>query len=109
MKYEIIGDTSIIIDLHNGYSILAMSRWNKEERLYNTTLYIKKNDIDRFDLRKSNYICCYCKEGIFNGDEFIVNSEGEYLHRDCIFSYDFLVNWLGYDFNEMGKEGYYDS
>ena len=24
MKYEIIGDTSIIIDLHNGYSILAM-------------------------------------------------------------------------------------
>lgn len=50
MKYEIIGDISIIIDLHNGYSILAMSRWNKEERLYNTTLYIKKNDIDRFDL-----------------------------------------------------------
>lgn len=50
MKYEIIGDTSIIIDLHNGYLILAMSRWNKEERLYNTTLYIKKNDIDRFDL-----------------------------------------------------------
>lgn len=50
MKYEIIGDTSITIDLHNGYSILAMSRWDKEERLYNTTLYIKKNDIDRFDL-----------------------------------------------------------
>ena len=30
MKYEIIGDTSIIIDLHNGYSIHAMSRWNKD-------------------------------------------------------------------------------
>lgn len=50
MKYEIIGDTSIIIDLHNGYSILAMSRWNKEYKLYDTALYIKKNDIDRFDL-----------------------------------------------------------
>lgn len=50
MKYEIIGDTSITIDLHNGYSILAMSRWNKEERLYNTTLFIKKNEIDRYDL-----------------------------------------------------------
>lgn len=50
MKYEIIGDTSIIIDLHNGYSILAMGRWNKEYKLYDTTLYIKKNDIDRFDL-----------------------------------------------------------
>lgn len=50
MRYEIIADTSIVVDLHNGYSILAMSRWDKEERLYNTTLYIKKNDIDRFDL-----------------------------------------------------------
>ena len=50
MKYEIIGNTSIIIDLHNGYSILAMSRSNKEDKLYDTTLYIKKNDIDRFDL-----------------------------------------------------------
>lgn len=50
MKYEIIGDTSIIIDLHNGYSIFVMGRWNKEYKLYDTTLYIKKNDIDRFDL-----------------------------------------------------------
>lgn len=33
MKYEIIGDTSIIIDLHNGYSILAMSRWNKRRKI----------------------------------------------------------------------------
>lgn len=49
MRYEIIADTTITIDLHNGYSILAMSRWNKEERLYNTTLYIKKNEIDRYD------------------------------------------------------------
>ena len=31
MKYEIIGDTSIIIDLHNGYSILAMSRIKKKD------------------------------------------------------------------------------
>lgn len=50
MRYEIIADTAITVDMNNGYSILAMSRWNKEERLYNTTLYIKKNDIDRFDL-----------------------------------------------------------
>ena len=50
MRYEIIADTSIVVDLHNGYSILAMSRWDKEERLYNTTLFIKKNEIDRYDL-----------------------------------------------------------
>lgn len=50
MRYKIIADTSIIVDLHNGYSILAMSRWDKEERLYNATLFIKKNEIDRYDL-----------------------------------------------------------
>lgn len=50
MRYEIIADTSIVVDLHNGYSILAMSRWDKEKRLYNTTLFIKKNEIDRYDL-----------------------------------------------------------
>jgi hypothetical protein len=50
MRHKIIADTAITIDLHNGYSILAMSRWNREKELYTTTFYIKDNDIDRFDL-----------------------------------------------------------
>lgn len=59
--------------------------------------------------RQSNYICCYCKEGIFNGEEFLKNSDGEYIHRDCIPGIDYLIDWLGYEVNEMGKDGYYDS
>ena len=37
------------------------------------------------------------------------NSDGEYIHRDCIPGIDFLIDWLGYEVHEMGKNGYYDS
>ena len=50
MRYDIIADTAITVGMNNGYSILAISRWNKEKSLYNTTLFIKDNSIDRFDL-----------------------------------------------------------
>lgn len=33
MRYEIIADTSIVVDLHNGYSILAMSRWGQRRKI----------------------------------------------------------------------------
>lgn len=59
--------------------------------------------------RKSNYICCYCKDSIFNGEEFLRNSEGLYIHRDCIPNIDYVIDWFGYEVNEMGKEGYYDN
>lgn len=39
MRYEIIADTAITVDMNNGYSILAMSRWNKE-RVYMILLYL---------------------------------------------------------------------
>lgn len=50
MRYEIIADTAITVDMNNGYSILAMSRWNKEKSLYDTTLFIKNNSVDGFNL-----------------------------------------------------------
>jgi hypothetical protein len=50
MRYKIVADTGITVDLCNGYSILALSRWSKEKKLYTTTFFIKDNDIDRFDM-----------------------------------------------------------
>lgn len=50
MRYEIIADTAITVDMNNGYSILAMSKWNKEKSLYDTTLFIKNNSVDGFNL-----------------------------------------------------------
>ena len=46
LKYERINNSndSISIDLDNGYSVIAMSGYNKEEEKYITTLFIKDNE-----------------------------------------------------------------
>lgn len=50
---------------------------------------------------KSNYICCECKEGIYSGESYIENCNGEYIHVDCIPSSVWLVSWLGHEIKEM--------
>ena len=57
---------------------------------------------------KSNYICCYCKDGIYPDEEYISNIEGEYIHRDCIPGIDFLIDWLGYEIKYMKENEAYD-
>lgn len=41
-------DNVIIIDLHNGYSIIAI--WSQNEQEFSVTLHLKENSIDRWDL-----------------------------------------------------------
>lgn len=55
----------------------------------------------------SNYRCCYCSENIVDGEEYIKNYDGEYIHRDCIPCTDYLIDWLGYkvDIMENCNEG----
>lgn len=50
LKYEKWNgcDNVIIIDLHNGYSIIAI--WSQDENEFPVTLHIKENSIDRWDL-----------------------------------------------------------
>jgi hypothetical protein len=52
LKYELYRETQDIlsIDLHNGYSIIAIKIWNKENQNYTVELYLKKNDIDTWKL-----------------------------------------------------------
>ena len=33
---------------------------------------------------KATHYCSICQEGIYNGEEYIENDDGEYVHRDCI-------------------------
>ena len=54
--------------------------------------------------QRSNFTCCYCKEGIYPSEEYLVNCDGEYIHRDCIPTVDFLIDWLGYKIKEMTRE-----
>ncbi len=43
-------DNIITIDLHNGYTIVAISAWQKEAHNYDVQLMLKENTIDKWDL-----------------------------------------------------------
>ena len=40
----------ITIDLHNGYTIIAIKIWNKENHNYTVQLMLKENTVDKWDL-----------------------------------------------------------
>ena len=46
--------------------------------------------------KKISHYCSICGEGIFEGDEYIENDDGEYVHYDCIQGARWLLEWLGY-------------
>ena len=52
LKYEKYNnsDNVIIIDLHNRYSVIAITGLNYEKQIYNTTLFVKENTIDDWKL-----------------------------------------------------------
>ena len=52
-------------------------------------------------LPKALFYCSSCGEGIYDGEEYIDNHNGEYRHFDCIQSIRDLVEWLGYDVEIM--------
>lgn len=70
LRYEIIANVGISVDLHNNYTVVALAKWNKEKESYLATFYIKQTDIDHLDLmddtktivmeetnRQSLYVC----------------------------------------------------
>lgn len=44
---------------------------------------------------KVAHYCSSCGNGIYDGEEFIKNMDGEYRHYDCFNSTRELVEWLG--------------
>ena len=52
LRYEIIGNIVLNINLHNGYSVMTIAKWNRETEKYTTTLYLNNNkfNINHFDL-----------------------------------------------------------
>lgn len=43
-------DNILEIDLHNGYTIIAIKTWHKENHNYTVELFIKDNVINKWDL-----------------------------------------------------------
>lgn len=52
LKYEKFNNSNdvISIDLHNGYTVIAIIGFNTENRVYTTTLFLKDNTIDTWKL-----------------------------------------------------------
>ena len=50
LRWNKVNDNTITIDLHNGYTVMAMSRWEPKIHGYITTLYLKDNTIDTLQL-----------------------------------------------------------
>lgn len=52
LKYEKFNNSNdvIIIDLHNGYTVIAIKSWNQDEKKYTVQLMLKDNTVDKWDL-----------------------------------------------------------
>lgn len=68
------------------------------------------------DYRCPNYIqlkalhyCSICGEGIYDGEEYVENDDGEYRHYDCFYGIREFLQWLGYEVKTMEEinEGIY--
>lgn len=49
----------------------------------------------------SRCFCEICGESINDGDEYIENENGAYVHLYCCFSFRKLLNWLGHEIKTM--------
>ena len=56
-------------------------------------------------LSKANHYCSSCGEGIYDGEEYIENLDGEYRHYECFQGMRDLLEWLGYEVKTM-EENY---
>lgn len=55
---------------------------------------------------KTTYYCSICNEGIYDGEEYIVNHNGEYAHWECVNYAKELAKFLGYEIKEMEDDDY---
>lgn len=50
---------------------------------------------------KATHYCSFCGNGIYEGEEYIENSEGDFRHYDCFYGIREMLEWLGYEIKIM--------
>lgn len=50
---------------------------------------------------RASHYCSSCGEGIYDGEEYIENQNGEYKHYECFYGMKDLLEWLGYNIKTM--------
>lgn len=51
---------------------------------------------------RANHYCSACGEGIYEGEEYIANDNGEFRHYECFYGMRDLLEWIGYEIKTMG-------
>ena len=51
----------------------------------------------------AKHFCSICKEGIYDGEEYITNNDGDIRHYECFYGMRDLLEWLGYKINTMNE------
>lgn len=52
---------------------------------------------------KVSHYCSSCGDGIYDGEEYIENLNGEYRHYECFHGMRELLEWLGYEVKNYGE------
>jgi len=52
---------------------------------------------------KIRHYCSICDNGLYSGEKYIENFDGEYAHYDCLsdLSYHAIIEWLGGEIRTM--------
>lgn len=50
LRYETEVNVIVSIDLQNGYTVIAMARWDNEKKKYYITLRLHENSVEKWDL-----------------------------------------------------------
>ncbi|MCM1500423.1 MAG: DUF2175 domain-containing protein [Clostridium sp.] len=50
---------------------------------------------------KAAHYCSICGDGIYDGERYIKNSNGEYIHYECTYTIKELLKWLGVEVKTM--------
>ncbi len=108
-RYEFIGSNVISINLKNGYSVNAITKWDRDENTYRMSLYLKGDTYDVWDLieEKDNIKIHTDKKTLFSDvTKIITGYQLEGFFDNYIKRYDYMMKCFdkGNDFFESSRD-----
>ena len=110
LRYEKVNNSNdvILIDLYNGYSVIAVSGESKELESYITSLYLKENSIETLRLIGAADKLIFSKEQIPHGiNSAILKTVSDFLENGFlqyyIDQYEFEEDLISKSIEQMEK------
>lgn len=99
----------LTIDLHNGYTVIAIKIWDKDQKFYTVELRIKENTIEKWDLIDDANSLCFRTNFKFI-DSVILNKvsklleDGFFDYYIKLYEYETKCFDVGNEINELMRE-----